>query len=130
MKIKSKFNSKERKIIISTMFILPLEELAMYVLNPKNDSSLLLEYLHNKPLIIENKLKEVIKRILCIQKSKVKLKEIKFNYNDSDNFTHGVSYFNVKLKGTEKELRILEKTNNFTLFDWKGNNKSVNPANA
>jgi hypothetical protein len=115
-----KYNSKERTIIINTMFIIPLEELAVYVLNSGEDNPLLLKYLHNKPLVVEIILEKVIKKILRIQKSRVKLKELKFAYNDSDNFTHGASYFNAKLKGTEKELRILEKSNNFTLFDWEG----------
>jgi hypothetical protein len=111
---------KERKVMISSMFIIPLEELARYVLNPEDDQSMLLEHLHKNPLAVEEKMKRVIKRILCVQRSKVKLKELGFAYNDSNNFTHGASYFHAKLRGREKELRVLEKTNHFTPFDWKG----------
>ena len=110
--------TRERKILIETTFIVPLEELVMHILESEEDISLLLEYLHHKPSIVEEKLKKVIKRILRFQHSPVRLKELKFSYNDSENITHGVSYFKAMLRGTEKELKILGTKNDFTKFQW------------
>jgi hypothetical protein len=110
-------NLNERRSTIEAVYAIPLEELAMHVIDPVDDCSLLLEYLHNSPSIVEAVLKSIIKRILCFQKSCVRVRELKFAYNDSDNLSHGISYFNVKLRGTKPELKKVAGEDKIFMYD-------------
>ena len=125
-----KSNSKEKIITIEAELPIPLGELAIYVIKRKEDDSKLLDLLYNKPEIVNIKVKKIIKEIICKKKWNIKLKDLKFDYNDSDNFSHGASYFNVNLKGSEKELKKIAGENRICFFDWNENQKTINSAKA
>ncbi|MFA6925233.1 MAG: hypothetical protein WC223_13390 [Bacteroidales bacterium] len=116
---------KEKIITIEALFVISLEELAFSVLKHEDDYNLLIDILNKNPEIANKKVKENIKRIIRNSKVNVKLKKVKFSYNDSDNFSHGVSYFDVKLKGTEKELKRIAGEDKIFLFNWKCNKEPI-----
>ena len=130
MKLKSKINLKEKIITIEAELPIPLGELAIYVIKRKEDDSKLLDLLYNKPEIVNIKVKKIMKEIICKKKWNIKLKDLKFDYNDSDNFSHGASYFNVNLKGTEKGLKKIAGENRICFFDWNENKQTENSTNA
>lgn len=109
---------KDRKITIEAELVIPLGELAIYILKKGEEESLLLKLLYNKPEIVNIKIKKIAKEVLRDNKSNVRLKELRFDYNDSDRFSHGASYFKTMLRGTEKELRKIAGENKIFEFDW------------
>ena len=114
---------EERKITIDSMYIIPLEDLVMQVLVKEEEISMLLDYLYKSPKIVERIIKKTVKRIIHFQKTDVRLKRLNFAYNDSNNITHGASYFKVSLKGDEKELRKVAGKDKSFFFDWEEKEK-------
>jgi hypothetical protein len=121
-------NTKTNKITIDSMYIIPLEELIMQVLVSEEEISMLLDYLYKSPKIVERVIRKAVKRILHYQKVEVRLKELSFAYNDSNNITHGLSYFKVKLKGDEEQLREIAGKDKSFFFDWEENSKIISSA--
>ncbi len=111
-------NLKERKITIEASLIIPLGELAVYVLKRKKIDTILLDLLHSKPELVNIKVNRIVKKVILEKKSAAILKELKFEYNDSDKIIYGAAYFNVTLKGTEKELKKIAGENKMFSFDW------------
>lgn len=116
-----KSNPKE-KITIEAELPIPLGELAIYILRRGEDSSRLLDILFNKPETVNIKVKKIIREIICKKKLNIEIKELKFEYNDSDNFSHGASYFAVKLKGIKRELKRIAGENRICFYDWNEKN--------
>ena len=110
---------KENKIIIDSMYIIPLEDLIMQVLVKEEEISILLDYLYKSPKIVERIIKKAVKRILHYQNTDVKIRGLSFAYNDSNNITHGASYFKVVLKGEEQELKKIAGKDKSFFFDWE-----------
>lgn len=119
---------KDKKITIDSKYIISLEELVMHVLVSEQEISLLLDYLYKSPSIVERVIRKAVKRILRFQKSNVRLRDLKFAYNDSNNITHGASYFNVSLKGEENELRKIAGKDKSFFFDWGDKEQIVSSA--
>ena len=72
-----------------------------------------------------------MKEVVCRKKLNIKVKELKFDYNDSEDLVMGVAYFKVKLNGTEKELKKLAGDyNKICVFDWEEYKQSLNSVNA
>jgi hypothetical protein len=111
--------SKERKITIDAMYPIPLDELLMQMFTEEEDHSLLIDYIYHRTSFVEFRIKKVIKRIFRFQKSSVRLRTLKFAYNDSDNISHGIAYFKVTLRGTGRELRKVAGENKIFMFDWE-----------
>ena len=124
----NKSNSKEKIMTIEAELPIPLGELAVYLLKRGRDGSRLLDILYNKPEIGNIKVKKIIKEIICKKKFKIQIKELNFDYNDSDNLSHGVSYFKVKLKGTENELKKVAGEDKICFFDWENHKESIDSA--
>ncbi len=116
-------NIKENRITIDSMYIIPLEDLVMQVLVREEEIALLLDYLNKSPKIVERIIRKAVKRILHFQKTDVRLKGLNFAYNDSNNITHGASYFNVTLKGEEKRLKEIAGKDKSFFFDWEVHEK-------
>ena len=113
--------NKSKEITIDASLIIPLGELAIYILKRGEKDSCLLDLLFNKPEVVNIKIKKIINEIILKKKADIKLKELKFDYNDSDKFSIGASYFYVKLKGTEKELKKIAGEDKTFFFDWEKN---------
>ena len=112
---------QERKITIDSIYIIPLEELVMQVLVREEEISMLLDYLYKSPKIVERIIRKAVKRILHFQNTDVRLRGLNFAYNDSNNISHGASYFKVSLKGDENELRKVAGKDKSFFFDWEEN---------
>lgn len=111
---------KENKILtINSIYSIPLDELIMQVLVSEQELSMLFDYLNNKPTIVENIIKRAVKKILRFQNANVRLRELKFAFNDTNNITDGISYFNCILKGDEQELRKIAGENKAFTFKWR-----------
>lgn len=112
--------TKEAKIItINSTYSIPLDELIMQVLVSEQELSMLFDYLNNNPIIVENIIKNAVNRILRFQKANVRLRELKFAYNDTNNIADGISYFNCILKGEEQDLRKIAGENKTFNFKWR-----------
>ncbi len=110
---------KENKILtINSIYSIPLDELIMQVFVSEQELAMLFDYLNYKPSIVENIIKRAVKRILHFQKVNVKLRELKFTYNDNNSITDGISYFNCILKGEEQELRKIAGESKTFKFKW------------
>jgi len=114
-------NIKERRRIINTELAIPLGELAIYVLKKGEKESALLDLLFNNPGIVNTKVKRIIREVLRDKGSKIKVIDLNFDYNDSDKFSIGASYFEARLKGTEKELRRVAGEDKIFSYDWEDN---------
>jgi len=117
-----KSNSKEKTITIKAVYPISLEELSVHVLKQGEDKSLVFNLLNNKPEVVNIKIKKVIKEIICRKKLNIKIKRILFFYNDSDNYSHGASYFKIKLRGTERELKKIAGEDKICFYDWNEKN--------
>ena len=109
----------DKKITIDSMYIIPLEELVMQVLVKEEEIAMLLDYLYKSPKIVERMIRKAVKRIMHFQKTEVRLRGLEFAYNDSNNITHGASYFKVKLKGDENQLREIAGKDKTFFFNWE-----------
>ncbi len=122
----NKSGSKEKAITIEAELPIPLGELAIYVLKKGDDENCLLDLLYNKPEVVNIQVRKIIKEIICKKKLEIKLKELKFDYNDSDRFSHGASYFKAKLRGTEKSLKKIAGEDRIFFFNWQEYEQSIN----
>ena len=111
-------NSKEKTITIKAELIISLGELATYVLRKGENNYNLLHMLYNKPKVVNRKIRIIFRDIISKKKAKVLLKGLTFLYNDSDNFSHGSSYFEVILRGTEQEIKKIAGDDKICTFDW------------
>lgn len=111
--------AKEKRITINAVLAMPLGELAIYVLKKGENDSVLLDLVYNKTKKVNTKIKKITEEVLSEKKSNVKIEKLNFDYNDSDRISHGASYFNVKLRGTEKELRKVAGEDTIFEFDWE-----------
>ncbi|MFA6922900.1 MAG: hypothetical protein WC223_01480 [Bacteroidales bacterium] len=122
-----KSNSKEKTITIEVEFPISLDELVIYVLNPKEDESHLFDLLNNNPEIADIKMKKIMKEVIRNKKLNIKVKKIKFDYYDLKSFLMGVAYFKVKLQGTKKELKkIAGEYDKVCTFDWEEYKQGIN----
>jgi hypothetical protein len=112
---------QKRKITINATLAIPLGELAIYVLKRGEDNSKLLDLLHSKPKQVNVRMAEVVRKMLTDEESNIRLKELYFAYYDSDDFSHGASYFDAKLRGRERDLRAITGDDKFFSFNWEEN---------
>jgi len=111
----------EKEIEIETEFPIPLEELAMEIIPKEEDLTGINEILHKHPDKANEAVTKMLNDLIKEEKWEVKVKDVKFDYNDSDNLTHGASYFKVKLQGTEKALRKIAGPDKIFIYEWQEN---------
>lgn len=111
----------QERIEIKAELSLPLEELALYTVKKKQGEQItdITGILYSEPERANEEMRKIIRGIIGKKKLKIQLMEVKFAYNDSDNLTHGASYFDVKLLGTKDELRRLAGENKLFYYEWK-----------
>lgn len=112
-------NQKNGKIIEITAEIpISLEELSFVVLQDDSKGSEIIEILDKNPERAEKVLLE-FSELDVVDEADVEINGLKFSFYDSDNLSHGVAYFKIKLEGTEEELRKIAGNNNEPYFyDW------------
>lgn len=121
--MQNKNTEKEKTIIITAELVIPLGELAIYLLVKGEDPELVKTILYQAQEKANKEIKKIAKSVLVDRKSEVKLNHLKFDYNDSDNISHGAAYFKVKLQGTEKELRKIAGEDKVFEYDWEDHEK-------
>ncbi len=109
---------KNKKITIKAELPIPLGELAIYVLDKGQDESLVTELIDNNPAKVNSIMGKEVREFFEEKKLKIILIDLKHDYNDSYNMTHGVAYFSAVLKGTEKELREIAGDDKEFIYDW------------
>ena len=109
---------KNEKITIKVGLPVPLWELAIYALNKGQDESHIIELLDKNPEKINSMMKIWVTDLFTEKNIDVTLKELKHDYNDSNNTTHGLAHFSVKLEGTKNVLRTIVGDDKDFLFDW------------
>ena len=122
--MKTKKSEKEKMIIIEAELVIPLGELAIYLLVRGKDEAEINNVLYQTEAKANKEIKKIAQSVLIEKKSEAKLKYLKFDYNDSDNISHGAAYFKVKLEGTEKVLRKISGEDKVFEYDWEENEKT------
>ena len=121
--MKTKKLEKEKAITIEAELAIPLGELAIYLLVRGQDEAKVNTVLYQTEEKANKEIKKIAKEVLIKKKSEVKLTYLKFDYNDSDNISHGVAYFKVKIEGTEKALRKIAGEDKVFEYDWEEHEK-------
>ena len=121
--MKNKNTEKEKTISITAELVIPLGELAIYLLAKGQDETEINKVLYETEEKANKEIKKIAKSVLVERNSEVKLNFLKFDYNDSDNISHGGAYFKVKLLGTEKELRKIAGEDKVFEYDWEDHEK-------
>jgi hypothetical protein len=109
---------KNKRITIKSELPIPLGELAIYVLDKGQDESLVTELIDNNPEKVNSIMEKEVREFFEEKKLDIALKELKHEYNDSYNLTHGVAYFSAVLEGTEDELKEIAGDDKEFIFDW------------
>lgn len=115
---------QEKIILIKAELVIPLGELAVYLLVKGEGEAEVNTVLYKEETKANNEIKKIVQEVLIEKKSEVKLKYLKFDYNDSDNISHGTAYFKVKLEGTEKALKKIAGEDKVFEYDWEEHEKT------
>ena len=117
--MKNKNTEKEKTIIIEAELVIPLGELAIYLLVKGQDETEVNKVLYETEEKANKEIKKIAQSVLVERKSEAEIKRLKFEYNDSDNISHGAAYFKVKLQGIEKALRKIAGEDKVFEYDWE-----------
>lgn len=110
---------QEKIIVIDAELVIPLGELAIYLLVKGEEETKVNTLLYHEEAKVNKEIKKIVQSVLIEKKSEAKLKYLMFDYSDSDNITHGVAYFKVKIEGTEKVLRKIAGEDKVFEYDWE-----------
>jgi len=110
--------NQKNKIIIYATLPVPLKDVFDWMEEDgKNESDTML-LMKNDSEKISEKVKTVFNEYFSDEKINAELKEINFWYSDSDNPSHAVAFFKIKLEGTEKTLHKIAGENKLFIYDW------------
>lgn len=118
----NKKGQSEDTIEIETEFPIPLEELAFEILSKGENPSKINNILHHHPKKANDAVTKMLKKLIKAEKWNVEIRNVKFDYNDSGNLSHGVSYFKIYLKGKEKALRKICGSDKTFIYEWDKSN--------
>lgn len=121
--MQNKNTEKEKTITITAELVIPLGELAIYLLVKGQDETEVNKVLYETEEKANMEIKKIAKSVLVERRSEAEITHLKFDYNDSDNLSHGAAYFKVKLQGTEKELRKIAGEDKVFEYDWEEHEK-------
>jgi len=111
---------KKSEIEIDAELPIPLGELFIYIKRKGENEEDTVSILDEEPERAIVEIKKIVNSIIRKKNLKIKVLEIEHSYNDSDNITHGVAYFSIKLKGTEIDLKKITGENKEIVYDWDG----------
>ncbi len=94
-----------------------LEELAMYIIKEEEQITDITKILEKETGRADKEIRDVMGEVIRAKQWEVKLKSVQFDYCDSDNLTHGVAYFKVKLQGEKQVLERIAKDELFSEQD-------------
>ena len=97
---------------------IPLEELAIEMLPKKKSKTEIVDLIYNETARVEEAVTIMAQQAIIDEKLKITVKSVKFKENDSDNISHGASYFNVVLEGAESELKKIAGADKLFYCEW------------
>jgi hypothetical protein len=97
---------------------IPLEELAIEMLPKKKSKTEIIDLIYNETARVEDAVTIMAQQAIIDEKLKITVKSVKFKENDSDNISHGASYFNVVLEGAESELKKIAGADKLFYCEW------------
>ncbi len=97
---------------------IPLEELAIEMLPKKKSKTEIVDLIYNETARVEEAVTIMAQQAIIDEKLKITVKSVKFKENDSDNISHGASYFKVVLEGKESELKKIAGTDKLFYCEW------------
>lgn len=118
----------EKTTTINAELVIPLGELAIYVLPKKENASSIVELLNTKPQVANFILEKMARVIIKKKKIDLKLMKLIFNYYDNETIERGTAYFKATLNGTERALRKMAGENKMFEYDWSEHQKNSESA--
>ena len=109
---------KQSEIEIDAELPIPLGELFIYIKRKGEKEEDIVTILDEEPERAIVEIKKIVNSIIRKKKLKIKALEIEHSYNDSDNITHGVAYFTIKLIGPITDLKKIAGENKEIVYDW------------
>ena len=111
---------KKSEIEIEAELPIPLGELFIYIKRKGETEEDIVSILDEEPERAIVEIKKIVNSIIRKKNLKIKALEIEHSYNDSDNITHGVAYFSIKLNGSIADLKKIAGENKEIVYDWDG----------
>lgn len=109
---------KKSEIEIDAELPIPLGELFIYIKRKGEKEEDTVSILDEEPERAVDEIKKIVNSIIRKKNLKIKVLEIEHSYNDSDNITHGVAYFSIKLNGSIADLKKIAGENKEIVYDW------------
>jgi len=110
---------KKSEIEIDAELPIPLGELFIYIKRKDEKEEDTVSILDEEPERAIDEIKKIVNSIIRKKNLKIKVREIEHSYNDSDNITHGVAYFSIKLIGSIADLKKIAGENKEITYDWE-----------
>lgn len=109
---------KKSEIEIDAELPIPLGELFIYIKRKGEKEEDTVSILDEEPERAIDEIKKIVNSIIRKRNLKIKVLEIEHSYNDSDNITHGVAYFSIKLIGSIADLKKIAGEDKEIVYDW------------
>jgi hypothetical protein len=110
-----------KPIEILTKLEFPIEELGVHLLKKGNGESLL--DIHNITENEKDRIASVVEKVIYDeskkQKAAVKIKSVKWIFNDSDGLLGGNAHFDVVLAGRRNELKKIADVDQVLFYEWE-----------
>ncbi|HBF89381.1 MAG TPA: hypothetical protein DDX39_12135 [Bacteroidales bacterium] len=116
--IAKKARTTGKEISISTELGIPLEELAIDLLNENQDKSEIINVVYKQTAKVEKAVLAMVKNEIKEQKLNIAVEKVTFTENDRDNISTGASYFEVVLKGNKTDLKKIAGEDKLFIYDW------------
>lgn len=110
---------KQNVMEIEAELPIPLGELFIYIKRKGETEEDIVSILDEEPERAIVEIKKIVNSIIRKKNLKIKVLEIEHSYNDSDNITHGVAYFSIKLNGSIADLKKIAGENKEIVYDWE-----------
>jgi hypothetical protein len=111
-------SGEQAKMIIETELGIPLEELAIEILPPKEPRSNIVKLIYEDAPTVEKATKKMAEGFIKAEKAKVNIKELSLTQIDSDKISTGAAYFCVMLEGNLRELKKIASPDLMFNYDW------------
>lgn len=109
--------AKDKKITIEVDLPIPLEEIQNWM-GELDENIDLIKFLESKSKLITYIPKSILSDFLKDEKVDVEILKIKYGYYDSSNLSHGMVYFEIKIRGTKQELKKIAGEDKLFIYEW------------
>jgi hypothetical protein len=105
-------------IVKKVELAISLEELAIEMLPKGADSTEILSVIYEMTSKVEDTATKLAQQYIVDEKVKAIVKSLNFEHNDSDNISHGASYFNLEIQGSKNELKKIAGPDKIFYCEW------------